>query len=264
MQLARRLTKEDVTFLCLSILLVLTLGAANQSGRERAKRAVCLANVGQLTRAWNLYADDNAGKIVNGDTQEYAAMYQPGLSPAQSHYREPPWVAMDWISGTTIQQKKAAIMAGALFQYTEDVRFYRCTLGGPTDTRGYSIVDAMNCKGWDPGGVMVKNKSEIEQPGERFVFIDHGGDAINLMGGWTCYVSEDRWWDPPPVHHNAGTNFSFADGHGEYWKWKDPRTMEFGKQGASFSKQQSGNVDIHRTSLAAWGKLPSAPNRKTR
>ncbi|MBN1505810.1 MAG: hypothetical protein JW955_03135 [Sedimentisphaerales bacterium] len=260
----RRLTREDVACLCLSVLLVLTVGAANPSGRERARRTVCLVNLQQLTRAWNLYADDNAGKIVNGDTQEYTAMYMPGLSPAKSHYRKPPWVTMDWNNGATIQQKKVAIMAGALFAYVRDVRFYRCTLGGPTATRGYSIVDVMNCKGWDPGGIMVKNRGEIEQPESRFVLIDHGGNAVTLMGGWTCFVREDRWWDPPPVHHGAGTSFSFADGHMEYWKWNDPRTVEFGKQGASLSPQQSGNVDIRRTSLAAWGRPPSVPNRNTR
>jgi hypothetical protein len=40
--------------------------------------------------------------------------------------------------------------------------------------------------------------------------------------------------------------------------------VEFARQGASFSPKQSGNVDIRRASLAAWGKPPTAPNRKTR
>ena len=38
-----------------------------------------------------------------------------------------------------------------------------------------------------------------------------------------------QWWDPPPVRHGDGTNFSFADGHADYHKWEDPRTIEVGK-----------------------------------
>ncbi|MHC4546834.1 MAG: hypothetical protein ACYSYL_20335 [Planctomycetota bacterium] len=28
--------------------------------------------------------------------------------------------------------------------------------------------------------------------------------------------------------HGDGTTFSFADGHVEYWKWEDPRTVPWG------------------------------------
>jgi prepilin-type processing-associated H-X9-DG protein len=29
----------------------------------------------------------------------------------------------------------------------------------------------------------------------------------------------------PPMWHNRGGDFSFADGHGELFKWRDPRTL---------------------------------------
>jgi len=249
-------TRGDGIVVFVSVALVLNLSFVGESGRQRAKREVCLANLRLLTLAWNLYADDNEGKVVNGDTQEFGSMYRPGRPPALSHYEEPPWVLKDWSASQTALEKKQAIRDGALFSYTGDIRLYRCPAWARTATRSYSVVDSMNCKGWPGGKPMVKNRSEIERPTERFVFIDHGSELnkMLIMGGWTCYSDEDRWWDPVPVHHNDGANFSFVDGHVEYWKWKDPRTLEFGKQGTAPSGPQNGNEDIRRTQNATWGK----------
>lgn len=254
MRRTKQFTKQDGAVLLISVALVLNLALVGESGRERAKRAVCLANLTQLTLAWNLYAEDNDGKIVNGDTQEYISMYRAKLPPHVSHYEELPWVLRDWMPTATVEQKEQAIRGGALYPYTANVRLYRCPVAGPAATRGFAVVDSMNCKGWGLG-VMLKNKNQIERPSERFVFIDHGGDLYNIAGGWTCYVNEDKWWDPPPVHHNDGTNFSFADGHVEYWKWKDLRTVEFGRQEIAGSEPQPGNDDIRRTQIATWGDV---------
>ena len=47
-----------------------------------------------------------------------------------------------------------------------------------------------------------------------------------------------------------------ADGHSEYHKWKDPRTIEFGKRvpPPARSSNQPGNKDIHWAAVAVWGK----------
>jgi len=244
-------SKKDATVILVCVgLLLINIAAIG----ERAKRSVCLSNLKQLTLAWIMYADNNDDKLVNGDTEEYGAFAnQTGAyAPGGYHYRERPWVLRDWQS-STVPPKKKSIEQGALFPYCKDVRLYKCPITGPNDLRGYSIVDAMNCKGWDSKRVMLKKRSQIDRPGERFVFVDDGGTAGATMGGWTCYVKEDEWWDPPPIRHNLGTNFSFADGHSEYWQWKDPRTVAFGKTGRAFSGPQPGNIDIRRTQLAAWG-----------
>jgi prepilin-type processing-associated H-X9-DG protein len=35
----------------------------------------------------------------------------------------------------------------------------------------------------------------------------------------------DIWMNLPATWHNSGCNFSFADGHVELFKWRDPRTL---------------------------------------
>jgi prepilin-type processing-associated H-X9-DG protein len=120
----------------------------------------------------------------------------------------------------------------------------------------------MNCRGWThredmPGSVMLKKRTDIRRPGERFVFLDDGGVGDAHLGGWTTYVKEEKWWDPPPIRHGVGTNFSFADGHSEYWKWKDPRTLELGWRAIEIKRAirdlQPGNEDIRRCQYALWG-----------
>jgi Tfp pilus assembly protein PilE len=87
------LTRIDVIIAVACIALVLAQASIiNAGGRERAKREACLANLRMLTAAWNMYADDNANKIVCGDAEEYgdwetsAGNYAPG----GIHYREKP------------------------------------------------------------------------------------------------------------------------------------------------------------------------------
>ena len=56
------ITKKDLVVIFGCILFVLlNLSAVNNRGRERAKRIVCLANLKQLTAAYNLYAEENGG-----------------------------------------------------------------------------------------------------------------------------------------------------------------------------------------------------------
>ncbi len=247
-----------VVIAIIAILMAILMPALNRA-KEQAKRATCLNNLKQLTLAWILYADDNDDKLVCGDTQEYTSMYNNANLPFnKSHYNEKAWVLKDWASGMSIQQKKSAIINGALYPYCEDIKLFRCPTVRIQEAvmRTYSCVDSMNCKNWDSMGVvMLKKRLEIPNPAYRFVFLDDGGANFAHLGGWTCYVQEERWWDPPPIRHGDGTNFSFADGHSNYWKWKDPRTIEFGKQvpPSAFSNVQAGNEDIRKSAIAMWG-----------
>ncbi|MHC4518945.1 MAG: hypothetical protein ACYTAS_10180 [Planctomycetota bacterium] len=101
--------KPDPVVLALCVVaLVSGLGAVGRQGRERARRAVCLSDLQQLTQAWTRYADDNDGNLVRGDTGEYD----------EFHSGETPWVLRDRRIGMTVAQKQQAIRDGALFPYT--------------------------------------------------------------------------------------------------------------------------------------------------
>ena len=234
-----------VVIAIIAVLMAILMPALNRV-REQGRRAVCLNNLRQLSLAWNLYADDNDEKMVNGDTGEYSI-----------HQNETPWVLKDWRT-EDMDVKRNAILDGALFPYCKDLKLYKCPTGKRGELRTYAVVDAMNCKGWTgragmEGSVMLKKRTDIRNPGQRFVFLDDGGVGDAHLGGWTCYVKDDQWWDPPPIRHGKGTNVSYADGRSEYWKWKDPDTIEFGRKLKAFSDPQEGNPDVIMAQEAAWG-----------
>lgn len=254
-----------VVIAIIAILMAILMPALNRA-REQGKRASCLSNLNQLTLAWIMYADENDDKLVCGDTYEYTYMYNnPSLPFNKSHYRETPWVGIpspdvpqDWLSNATLQQKKNAILKGALYPYCQTIKLYKCPTVRKQEgvLRTYSCVDSMNCKNWDNmGAVMLKKRLEIPNPAYRFVYLDDGGAGLAHMGGWTVYVQEEKWWDPPPARHGDGTNFSFADGHSDYVKWRDQRTIEFGKlvPPRANSPVQEGNEDIRTAAMGVWG-----------
>jgi prepilin-type N-terminal cleavage/methylation domain-containing protein/prepilin-type processing-associated H-X9-DG protein len=226
--------------------------------REQGKRATCLSNLKQLTIAWIMYADDNDDKLVNGDSGEY------GQAGANGPY----WVQRDWERAMTEVQKQRAIMDGALWPYTRDLKLYKCLsverkvmdYYGYTapPVRTYSICDSMNCKAWpsEMKTTLTKLRMKIKDPAFRGVFLDDGGTCPSALGGWTVWATKWSWWDPPPVRHGDGTTFSFADGHADYRKWKDQRTVDFGKRippQANTGEIDQDNEDIYWSSLTVWG-----------
>ncbi|MCK4292950.1 MAG: prepilin-type N-terminal cleavage/methylation domain-containing protein [Planctomycetes bacterium] len=227
-----------VVIAIIAILMAILMPALNRA-KEQGKRAACLNNLRQLGLAWSLYADDNEGKIVNGNTitgsfnkDGTCWVYWPGRSASE-------------------EERIEGIKSGLLFPYCPNVKLYKCPTGLRGEVVTYAIVDAMNGHDAIPGaeGHIVKNRSQIRRPGERVVFIDEG--RLTPVS-WTVYYDQEKWWDAPPIRHGNGTNFSFADGHSEYWKWKDPRTIGGGSH-------QPGNRDLHRVQRAVWGKLGYTP-----
>jgi prepilin-type processing-associated H-X9-DG protein len=99
----------------------------------------------------------------------------------------------------------------------------------------------------------ISNRAQITQPAKRFVFLDAGFAkrgaffvTRNSTGGSGC---SGMWWgDAPPMRHEQGTTFSFADGHAEYRKWTDPITVALGKQ--------PGYWDLRWMVKVTWGDVP--------
>ena len=138
------------------------------------------------------------------------------------------------------------IQHSLLYKYVNALQVYRC----PADrasARGATSLPyggggvpkvrsmAMNC--WmnpvNPRAADSRNNpnnlirnfrkiSDIQKPSETWVTIDENPRSIN--DGW--FVCEgtpnSQWTDTPAVYHNNAGGLSFADGHAEIKKWKDP------------------------------------------
>ncbi|MHC4691385.1 MAG: prepilin-type N-terminal cleavage/methylation domain-containing protein [Planctomycetota bacterium] len=265
---------ELLVVIAIIALLMALLLPALERARENAKRAICLNNLHQLTLAWNMYADENDDKLVNGATG-YSYMGPPQIQ-WEDHSLELAWVDT---RSTIWDETIKGIKDGALWPYTGNVRLYRCPTGLAGEALTYSTMFSTNavCHNWDGvfngQGTHLKSRGEIKRPAYRLVFIDEGAMTPDAFA---VNYSTEQWWDDPPIRHGDGASVSFADGHTEWYKWRGPYTVELGREtiGNHAGSHQPGDplpsgkvmqatredyMDLYWMQKGCWGGLNYTP-----
>jgi prepilin-type N-terminal cleavage/methylation domain-containing protein len=146
--------RKERGFTLIELLIVVAIIAILMAGllpalhrvREYGKRAVCLGNLKQLQLAWALYANDNEGKIVNGDAGDLK--YWGPLA----NENEPAWVGKCTTRTGAVYQathvpeatQEAEIQRGALWPYIRELKTYRCPMGLREELLSYAINIGMN------------------------------------------------------------------------------------------------------------------------
>jgi prepilin-type N-terminal cleavage/methylation domain-containing protein/prepilin-type processing-associated H-X9-DG protein len=265
-----------VVIAIIAILLSVLIPALNKI-KDSGKRAVCLYNLHALGQAWVVYAEQNDTKLCNAKTAPIVETPSSGgkrqfymnwdRTNTSAYFNEPTWVG--WWGSSDAQKKdgdaqQACLTLGSLFSIVDTVKVYRCPVGGRDEWRTYAIVDAMNghdgftvAAGYNPPGKVVRKMSELRSPGSRMVFIDEG---LATTESWTIYPNIVSWWDAPPMRHGEGTTVAMADGSSEYWKWRNPRTVELilkSRAGTVVSGDAASyaqnNEDFVKLQMACWG-----------
>jgi len=216
------------------------------SAREQGKRVVCLANIRNLTEAWLIYATDYDDHLCSADTDWDV--------PPSSHWvADGPVIPDNDIGGT-----KQAIVNGVFWPYTErTLELYKCKSDSSGLLRSYAISRAMNGKTCNCEHDNIKpfrTWSEISMSANKMVFID-ADSRMEWIEGSFCAVEQidaipPKWFARLSrnitARHGDGCNLSFADFHCEYWKYRDPRTIELAYWEMSPDEASEGNVDLER------------------
>jgi prepilin-type N-terminal cleavage/methylation domain-containing protein/prepilin-type processing-associated H-X9-DG protein len=220
-----------VVIAIIAILAAMLLPALARA-KAAAKRIQCINNQKQLATVWVAYTLDNADRLVaNG----------------WNNSDPPPPSKKLWIQGCMffpedntnsnyILDSKYALFAN----YLQTTKVYVC----PTDRTTVSVNGrlyprirsyALNCYlGWTgpwderlAANYRVFNKhSQLSPalPAGIFTFQDVCPDSI-CWPYFGVLMTRDSFFNFPNSSHNNGGVISFGDGHVEYHRWTDPRTI---------------------------------------
>ncbi len=257
---------ELLVVIAVIAILMAILMPALQRAREGGKRAVCMGNLKQLSLAWNMYADENDDKLVNGATGWSNSDPEWG-----SHLNELAWI--DGLATDDVEEQRTAIRNGALYPYVKNDGLYKCPTGRRGEALTYSIMFSMNAvnhsssNGGARGvnGAHVKKRTEIKPNlALRTVFIDEG---YMTSDAYAVHYNRQTWFDNAPVRHGDGVTVSFADGRVDHWKWRGNETIKYARDHENMAPtgwtptSDEGFEDLQQVQRGCWGKLGYTSSR---
>jgi prepilin-type processing-associated H-X9-DG protein len=270
-QNARRLFRGGFTLVELLVvagtvaLLLMVVTPAFSRMKPNGYAVQCQNNTRQLAMAWQMYADDNSGKLVvnlHGGANAGGA--------GDSFYGQN-WASgwLDWASSTDntniafLTDPRYARLAPYLNSATN---VFKCpadkylssaqrTFGWTQRARSYSASIYLGAGNAELGPVDSIYKHVIKTsdllyptPAQTWVHVDEHPDSINDPAFFS--PRQAAWIDNPATYHNGAAGFSFADGHSEMHKWSGSLTR-LTSVGFYFSSISAlpGDPDIHWVSL---------------
>ena len=214
----------------IAILAALLLPGLVQA-KAAGKRVQCINNLRQLVTAWIVYSGDNNDWLVNNG------------------HNDPPTTAFPlWVQGAFFNVNDNTNYAYiidpryALFgNYLKTTKVYHCPtdrelvkIGGQSypRLRSYSLNAYLGTGSADWDGrlstaykVFRKNSEiAVAMPGGTLTFLDVNPDSI-CWPYFGVYMAQDAFFNFPNSSHSRGGVVAFADGHVEYHRWRDQRTI---------------------------------------
>jgi len=182
--------------------------------RTKAESTQCLGNARQLTLAWQLYADDNAGTLA---PNEASGLVSQNLS---------------WITGDVrVDATDRSLETGVLWPYNRSPGIYRC----PSDRtrvvasrrlRNRSFSMSTGVAHLNPTKIPfpVYRQSQILEPGPAaasvFVDEDEWSNQNGSIGIEPEGTGESQHWNLPGSRHGGTATLGFADSHAEAFRWR--------------------------------------------
>lgn len=265
-----------VVIAIIAILAALLLPALAKS-KLKAQGIKCMNNHRQLCLAWRMYAEENHDWLVfasdSGGYYPWSATWDP-YSWCNTHLDDTP-NPTNWDYRLDIAQRP-------LWAYAKNPEIYKCPADtSKVDSGGGVMMPrcrtmSMNCyvggfaypfggnDGNWPWAAAYKVFAKLNDittskigPANAFVFLDMRQDSIN----WGNFMTYTLGYTVPPnnalygfttdfpgFYHHFACGFTFADGHAEIHKWRDPRTTPalgiWGPPGPPSTTSSPRNQDV--------------------
>ncbi len=230
-----------VVIAIIAILAGLLLPALSRA-KAKAQTAQCLNHLKQLQMCWHLYNVDNGGNLVPNKAETPLATTGPE----------------SWIAGSAkLDDTPTNIQRSAFFPYNSSAAIYHCpsdrsvvTGTGMLRFRSYAMSYPWMNGDREQGFIEINRKeTDIRDPSPSLASVlwDENEDSIDNGGIGILPAGYRNWWNWPASRHNAGCTMSFADGHVEYWRWKDRWVLKFTGYGAPANAQDRDLVRVQGT-----------------
>ncbi len=195
--------------------------------KEKAQGIYCVNNLKQVDLAWNMYPDENGGKLVeNKGSASTAASWVDGNLT---------WDSV--IAPNTDNTNTSKLTEGELGPYfAKNTGVFKCPADKFDGARGPRVRSiSMNGfmgdtttptpinAGLNPGYTIFVKATDIVTPSPSlaWVIIDEHPDSMNDCLFSVKMAPGSPWTDVPASYHNGAGGLSYADGHAELHKWVD-------------------------------------------
>jgi prepilin-type N-terminal cleavage/methylation domain-containing protein/prepilin-type processing-associated H-X9-DG protein len=251
---------EVLVVVAIIALLVAILLPSLSRAREVAKRTVCLSNHHMIGLAWMFYHTDNKGAFV------YAgATVAPNPSDPNDWYKTNPPGWVRYIPGhlydpwnATEAQQLQALRDGALYKFARTTDIYKCPSTPKNQTRSYGGHPGL--RGTNPSSPEFASRiDQIKRPVGRILYLDT--ELEDWDAYWMIWWEKNCWWNQIVLRHGPGATVGFADGHSEWWRWSDQRTITYMShpwqwcEDNIFSNPEDNNRDKIRLRIGCYGRL---------
>ena len=215
-------------------ILAALIGPALTAAKAKARGLQCMNNTRQLMMAWQLYANDHDGRLVNNHgVTETITRRQSWVNNVMTEELDPGNTNEAFVANAKLGPYTKRTLAIYKCPADEYLSYMQRQAGWKSRVRSYSmnafvgdggtLVTSDGRNSYVPSYKQFLRMADFSNPANIIVILDE--DPVTINDGYFLMNPRSTSGDIPANYHQGATGFSFADGHSE----------------------------IHRTTVRNWG-----------